>query len=479
MEKTARKPSADPVQERLRQNKASWNKDVSVFVNDVIHFKKMMNGWPSKFFKERSRIVDPIPADPGTIIGSLAGDFQELANRGNALIQEQLNYSQNRRKRQPKQLNLPLGQPSSTAPAKSEDEAPKVDLTKQLSLPAVASFESELVKLAFVLENKYALEAEASNPLTRFYARLKTPTMGFGEGARVRQLRMTMLKGCVQTLKELKKLQKEIVKSSKISTKSSHNTMTALAKQWSAVLTNFKPYYDEKVKSIPTDELTEPSAPEDVQSPEGEVDENLPLYKMDRARFIISDLKNNRANFGSFIPKELDAIIDKINAIPAAKKVDFVLRSNIEEVYNQALIVLNGRLGTNGNSLKEIAMQLRKAKNQPAAALAPVQPQVVVDSPPEPETLETQAQAMKWLGKARHGLLPGSTSGRRLEIYRKIGELRKDLNKIMNLLEKGLDLPQLYAAIIPFDRGVMSLRKMVRSLYTSEYPNEAVPMPFF
>lgn len=451
-----------------------------MFVNDVIHFKKMMNGWPSKFFKERSRIVDPVPADPGTIIGSLAGDFQELANRGNALIQEQLHYSQGRRKKQPKQLNLPLGQPTPTTPAKPEEEAPKVDLTKQLSLPAVAFLESELIKFAFVLEEKYALKTEASNPLTRFYTRLTTPTIGFGEGARVRQLRMTMLKGCVQTLKELKKLQKEIVKSSKISTKSSHNIMSALAKQWSAVLTNFKPYYDERSKSISTDEPTELSAPEDVQVPEGEVDEDLPLYKMDRAKFIISDLKSNRANFGSFIPKELDAIIDKINAIPAAKKVDFVLHSNIEEVYNQALVALNGRLGTNGNSLKEIAVQLRKAKNLPAPPPTPTSPPPpVVATPPAPETLETQAQAMRWLGKARHGLLPGGTSGRRLEIYRKIGELRIDLNKIMNLLEKGLDLPQLYAAVIPFDRGVMSLRKMVRSLYTSEYPNEAVPMPFF
>lgn len=478
MEKTARKPSADPVQEKLRQNKATWNKDVSVFINDLIHLKKTMNGWPSKFFKERSRIVEPMPADPATIIGSLAGDFQEITNRGNALVQEQLNYSQNRRKRQPKQLNLPLGQPATPAAPAKPEEAPKVDLTKQLSLPAVAALESELVKVAFALEEKYALETEASNPLTRFYTRLKTPTIGFGEGARVRQLRMTMLKGCVQTLRELKKLQKEIVKSSKISTKSSHNIMSALAKQWSAVLTNFKPYYDEKAKSIPTDEPVEQVAPEDAQVPEGEVDEDLPLYKMDRAKFIISDLKNNRANFGSFIPKELDAIIDKINAIPAAKKVDFVLRSNIEEVYNQALVAINGRLGTTGNSLKEIAVQLRKAKSLPAVAPTPAPSPVAVE-PPAPEALETQAQAMRWLGKARHGLLPGSTSGRRLEIYRKIGELKVELNKIMNLLEKGLDLPELYAAIIPFDRGVMSLRKMVRSLYTSEYPNEAVPMPFF
>ena len=469
MEKTARRPSTDPVQERLRQNKAAWNKAVSAFVNDVIHFKKMMNGWPSKFFKERSRIVDPVPADPATIIGSLAGDFQEIASQGNALIQEQLQYSQNRRKRQPKQLNLPLGQPTPATPEPPKEEAPKVDLTKQLSLPLAASMRSELIKIASAMEEKYPLQTDASNPLSRFYTRVKTPTVGFGEGARVRQLRMTMLKGCVQTLKELKKLQKEIVKSSKTSTKSSHNIMTALAKQWSAVLTNFKPYYDEKSKGATTEEVVGPAEPEEGQVPEGEGSVDLPLHRIDRVKSIWSDYKSNRINFGNTVPRELDALMDKINAIPSAKRMNIALSSNLEEVYNQALVVMNAKLGTNGISFKDIANQLRKAKNQPAPVVAPVAP------PP----LTTEAQLTRWLGKARHGLLPGGTSGRRLEIYRKVGELRKDLNKIMNLIEKGLDLPQLYAAIVPFDKGIMSLRKMVRSLFTSEYPNEAVPMPFF
>src|SRR5574338_50285 len=115
--KTARKPSSDPVQEKLRQNKALWNKEVSTFVNDLIHLKKMMNGWPSKFHKERSRIVDPIPADPATIIGSLAGDFQEIAQKGNSIVQEQVNYAKNRRKKQPKQLNLPFPQQQQQTPS--------------------------------------------------------------------------------------------------------------------------------------------------------------------------------------------------------------------------------------------------------------------------------------------------------------------------------------------------------------------------
>src|SRR6478736_333926 len=98
MIKIARKPSSDPIQEKLRQMKAQWNKDVSVFITDLINLKKTMNGWPSKFNMERSFIKDPIPSDPNTIIGVLASDFQELAQRGNAIVQQQLEYSKTRRK---------------------------------------------------------------------------------------------------------------------------------------------------------------------------------------------------------------------------------------------------------------------------------------------------------------------------------------------------------------------------------------------
>ncbi len=222
LEKTARKPSADPVQEKLRQNKALWNKDVSAFVNDLIHLKKLMNGWPSKFFKERSRIGDPMPADPTTIIGSLAGDFQDIAQRGNALVAEQLEYSKNRRKKQPKAPVAPTTPATPEAPVPSPAPA---DLTKQLA--------------AWETKYDYQLVAEASNPFTRFFTKLLTPTIGFGEAARIRRLRMTLLKACAKTLKELKKLQNEIVKSGKGSIGESHKIGTEVWNNWSVVARGF------------------------------------------------------------------------------------------------------------------------------------------------------------------------------------------------------------------------------------------------
>ena len=40
----ARKKSLDPIQEELREKKSVWNKEVSEFINNLIQFKKLING---------------------------------------------------------------------------------------------------------------------------------------------------------------------------------------------------------------------------------------------------------------------------------------------------------------------------------------------------------------------------------------------------------------------------------------------------
>ena len=138
------KKSNDPVQQALREKKAKWNKKVSAFIDDLIHVKKMMNGWPSKFLMERSRITEPLPKDPATILGALAGDFSEIVNEGNDIIASQISYSQTRKKKQPKQLNLPL--PATPTPAPM---TPMNDLSQQLSLPSVATTQLDELQKKF------------------------------------------------------------------------------------------------------------------------------------------------------------------------------------------------------------------------------------------------------------------------------------------------------------------------------------------
>lgn len=98
MIKSARKTSTDPIQEKLRQNKDSWNKEVSGLINDLIHFKRLVNGWPNKFFDERSKIIEPIPANPSKILSDLMNTYNKINQIGKNIIEEQVQYSKNRKK---------------------------------------------------------------------------------------------------------------------------------------------------------------------------------------------------------------------------------------------------------------------------------------------------------------------------------------------------------------------------------------------
>ncbi len=453
MEKTARKPSADPAQEKLRQNKANWNKEVSAFVNDLIHFKKMMNGWPSKFFKERSRITQPIPADPATVIGSLAGDFQEIVNKGNSLIQEQVNYAKTRRQRQPKQLNLPLQQ---TEGAPATPEAPKPtapDLSKQLQLGLAASTQrNELIKLAAEFEEKYSLESQASNPITRFITRLFNPKFGFGEGARIRRLRMTMLDNCVKSYRALKILHKEIVKSSKGSIVSSHKMMTLIWNYWNAVNRLFSTYKAIKPGEV-TDqggqiegkELKREKDVEEGQEPgEETLAGNADMGRAAALLTLLQDYKNFSSTLNPTSPsfRELNSIVESVMAAPKDKKVTVLLNSKLDEVYKRAIEEVNRELGTAGNTFQQISG-------------------------------EVKTKTAQWLGEVRHKIVPGATSGSRLEISQFIEQIKQDLDVVMDLLEEGFDQKRLAPAIAQVNREMSALRTMVRSLYYSEKPEEA------
>lgn len=471
MEKIARRPSTDPNQERLRQNKALWNKEVSSFINDLIHFKKTMNGWPSKFFKERSRITSPVPADPATIIGSLAGDFQELVNKGNSVIQEQLEYAKNRRQKQPKQLNLPLGQPAPATPAEPKPEAPKPDLTQQLSLPAVAFEEYELIKLAYLFEDKYALVSEASNPITRFVTRLFNPKYGFGEAARMRRLRMTMLDSCAKAYKTLKALHKEIVKSSGSSIESSHKMMTSVWNYWNIVNRLFNSYKALRPVDVKDPggvlegdpELKRQKAIEEGRDPDAPPEGNEPGQTLDQETIssaqhsasLVQDYRTNaptiKTNSQAFL--ELNSIVEYIMGAPKKHKVNALIGSNIDAIYRKAIQEVNNELGTSGASFEQIAKQIKE----------------------KAATTNKQAQQ---LGKIRHQLIPGATSGSRLEVYNLVNALRQDLDKVMDLLEEGFDPEKLSVAIAQVNRQMTALRTMTRALYFSEKP-EMAPSAFF
>lgn len=459
MEKAAqRKSYRDPALNKIVQEKARWNREVSTLINDIIHFKKSMNGWPSKYYKERTRITQPAPIDLTGILGGLATKFQDLANEGNGIIQEQSEFARSRVKRQSERAQQKLeerhGPAEGPAPTPA---APKPDLTQQLQKGLAASeHDSPLIKLAAELEDKYTLEALASNPFSRFITRLFNPKFGFGEGARIRRLRMTMLDYCVKSYKELKRLHKEIVKSGKGSIINSHKMMSSVWNFWNAVNRIFATY-----KTIRPQEVKDEGGPiaDTERAKEKAVEKGQPATAIKVPSTSAARLDDFRAASGylggiSMAPSlhELNSIAESIQTATAEQKAQVILDSNFDALYVKTLQDLNNELGTSGKNFREIMVQMQ--------------------SKPAEKTAQRQ------LGRLRHQILPGATSGQRLEIYDLITQIRRDLNEVMDLLEKGFDQAALTNSIGRVNRDMVALRTMLRSLYYSEKPEEA-SSPFF
>lgn len=423
MQKVARKPSTDPAQEKLRQNKALWNKDVSLFINDLINFKKTMNGAPSKFFMEKSSIKEPIPADPATIIGSLAGDFQELAQKGNGIITQQLEYSKTRRKKQVQAPAQNSAVPVATTP-------PANDLSKQL-----AAFE------------QYNLIINASNPVSRFFSRILNPAIGGSPAARIRKYRMSMLTAAASVFKDLENLQVAIVGKSSESIFTASKTLGKIEDNWNFLSKGFYTYKStmpEEVKDTggeitPPLELTE-DKPKVTTTVPPAVEPNVSQISS-----AISDYKTYAANFLNLASvKHMNSLIMKYVDSDAESKKNLI--PQILNAYQTVLFEANSKNNTSGKSLKEIFETVNLNKTA---------------------SLEVVAQSFlrKWLGKARHKLSPlDKTSAIRLDIYNLSDECRKTIDLIMDSLEKEMNVDYLEGLINKVNNDLTTIRDLMRAL---------------
>lgn len=477
MLKEAKSPP-DAVQQKLRQNKKAWNAVVKAFIDDLIHYKKLMNGAPNKFFKQKGDIKYPIPADPTTIIGALAGDFNEIAQAANRLIQEQASFSANRRKRQSqnmKQTSLPLGpstSPSTSGPAPTPPSTPaQPNLEQQLGLPMVASHEHELIKVASYFEEKYFLEKEASNPISRFFTRLLTPTFGFGKGPGIRRARMAMLSSCATLFKGLEHLQAEVVNASAKNLGLSAKMALKLFHEWRKVKLGF----DAAAKLVPEapapsengGKIDTPSLPkqdrdkslEDKPStaPTTEAPsrgQNIPvqpsvdtLFTVDAAKKCVEDytraLRSGvfTEDLGAFAP--LNNAINKFQMLP-----DHGTATNVINEYKAVVASLAGKYNSTATSLQGLSIEREASSVHQLEVLS-------------------QTFLKKWWGKGKHQLSSDETSSLRLGVYDQINETRKLLDQIMDLLEDGLDVKKLEPLISEVNVNMSKIKMTIRTLAIS------------
>lgn len=466
MEKKAqRKTYKDPAMNKIIQEKAAWNKQVSALINDLIHFKKSVNGWPSKFYKERTRITQPVPVDLSGILNQIAGDFQDIASRGNGILKEQSEFSKAHLQRHTKRTLDRLEQTQGPTDVPKPPTAPAApsgptDLGQQLSKGLASEKGSELIKLAEDFENKYLLESHASNPFTRFVARLFNPKFGFGEGARMRRLRMTMLDNCVNSWKTLKHLQAEIVKSSESSLENSHKMVTTAWNQWNIVNRVFDAYRTlkpEKAKEV-GGKFEDPDRKRERAIEEGHETGDDSARVSPETLDLAEDHARRAKDYKEFSPGiktnspsfyQLSSAVEAVMAVPKDQKINALLGSGIIGLYDKAIQEVNTELGTSGKSFQEIAQQYQ--------------------SRPKKEAQEFRG----FLGKTRHQLLPGATSGSRLEIYNLIEQVKTDMDNLMDLLEDGFERDKIQKLIVQINRQMSAIRTMVRSLFYSVRPDKA------
>jgi hypothetical protein len=444
MNKNARKPSADPKQEKLREDKAKLNRQISELINDTIHFKKLLNGYPSKFFNQRSKIQNPIPADPSTIVVALAADFQDIAGKANAIVQEQLEYSKTRRQKQ-------LKQPTATQPTTTEPTQPATieqpDLSQQLN-KGLANFNSEMIK-------------EASNPFSRFWSKIINPRFGLTpEASRVRKYRTDLLHSTISIYKGLKQLQSAIVSSG------SENIFVG-----SKLLDQVENNYIFIASGLQNFQEALPQGVDDaggaIESPE-EKDSTSKEDKPTKEKKPKKDKKVNEAETKELLAKSdriAQEIIRHSSLFPETYMVSLANLANLfvgapttkDELPAKIQMAID-LLVKYKEALAKLAQERKIPLQHSLGDIIALSNKSVAEPP-----LETTAQNI--LGKWKHQLSSADkTSAIRLDIYKVAGSARKIADQIMNHLEDNLYPETLAPLMDSLANHLLKMRTLFNSL---------------
>lgn len=431
-------PSSDPKQQQLRDRKKSWNKKIRDFTNDLISIKKVMNGAPSKFHNEVSKIQDPIPSDPASVLGVLASDFNEIVNEGNAIITQQIDYAKTRRQKQ---------------------NAPN---------PNQMSFN-------FAADDKVA---EGSNKLTRFFSRFKGPVFFGPESEREKRiLRLNMLQICVELEEAFKELQEVILSSTEDSILTADKLIMSIEKNVLVLrkyVMNAQP-----PETVETAEQLEPSVPEkiDVNQRVSKEDNTPPFKFPDPApesehsvakepivpvvnegpsiSSIINDIDLNKDNF-SYDPMIYGLYLEEKKKLKKGGKDKEAAIVNIQALYREILKALNAASNTNESSINDILIKKQAFAKQELVKLA------------YDMELFSHAFAGKWLKRQLLKLKTrDKTSGIRLKIDEKARICKSISNAMMDSLEKDIEPVYLDKASSSLLENILEMKSTIRLINKS------------
>lgn len=99
VKKISASKSTDPIQQKLREQKAAWNREVSALISNLISLKKGING---RGDLEKnippSNIKDQLPPAVEGYLSEITSNLADISQECQSIIQNQKNYSLNRRK---------------------------------------------------------------------------------------------------------------------------------------------------------------------------------------------------------------------------------------------------------------------------------------------------------------------------------------------------------------------------------------------
>lgn len=386
MRKNAWKPSSDPKQQEIRLLKSQVNKSISEFIDDLIQFKKLMNGWSSKFYAEKSFIKDPMPADPTTIIGSLANDFSEITRRVSTIIDKQRIYSETRKKREPK---------------------------------SASQIRIEILK-------------EASNPISRSLSRVYLP---FGKSATANRFRVSLLNIFTEIKKDLFELEGAILSSDKQSVykakKLSKKIIRDLNNAKKTVEIYKSTYSKQEINQGDEKSKTEINTTKQDNS---DIKEASSLYhdfinflsslkeksaKKLLTKDLINDFENSFSKVRRAKPDEINQNIeifnDKYNKLldHVCDKMSEILKEKIIcDSFEDLLSIVNEKIST-AEYITDLNIKL--ADNS----------------------------ISKFLKKIKQEIFPGTMGAIRIEAYNRARQLRNEVDNMLNNLEKELNITNL------------------------------------
>ena len=393
MNKSAAGRSNDPKQQALRDAKAKWNKDTSDFIADVIQYKKMMNGWPSKFNAEKGKIQNPLSEKSSSVLSLLTLNFKDIAEQAHSLSQQQLEYSKTRKQ-------------------KSVKDATNIIATQL-----------------------HELETFASNPLSRFFSRIKNTALFDTEKARVKKYRMSLLSAGSDIYQDILLLQEEAVKSSPQSIFVTSQLLEKIQKRWEFVGGSLNTYKN-SISELSKDTDKEKDVKDNSNS-EKDTEKQNPFSDVES---IIIDIKRYVSNFNTINPKEILQKISKFESSSNDKEKQFIAKL-IAKDYEKLLLKANKIDSTEAKSFKELS-NLKAALQSTA-----------------------QNAVNKWMGKLKHKISPfDKTSAFRLDIYNKCKEVLKLVDDFMDLLESGFNLEELYNIYKSVSEKLQFIKSIANSL---------------